>query len=106
MKLLVTGGAGYIGSHIVLEALDSGFEVTVFDDLSSGNKANIPECVKFVQGSTLSISDLSKLFKLNKYSAVVHLAASKASGESMLFPEKFAQNNIIGGINLLNACER
>ena len=104
MKLLVTGGAGYIGSHIVLEALDSGFEVTVFDDLSSGNKANIPEGVKFVQGSTLSISDLSKLFKLNKYGAVVHLAASKASGESMLVPEKFAQNNIIGGINLLNAC--
>ena len=60
--------------------------------------------MKFVQGSTLSISDLSKLFKLNKYGAVVHLAASKASGESMLFPEKFAQNNIIGGINLLNAC--
>ena len=42
MKLLVTGGAGYIGSHIVLEALDSGFEVTVFDDLSSGTKENIP----------------------------------------------------------------
>jgi len=104
MKLLVTGGAGYIGSHIVLEALDSGFEVTVFDNLSSGTKENIPEGVQFFQGSTLSISDLSTLFKLNKYNAVVHLAASKAAGESMLEPEKYAQNNIIGGINLINAC--
>ena len=104
MKLLVTGGAGYIGSHVVLQALDSGFEVTVFDDLSSGTIENIPKGVQFFQGSTLSISDLSKLFKLNKYNAVVHLAASKAAGESMVEPEKYAQNNIIGGINLINAC--
>ena len=90
MKLLVIGGAGYIGSHIVLEALDSGFEVTVFDDLSSGIKENIPEDVQFFQGSTLSISDLSTIFKLNKYNAVVHLAASKAAGESMLEPEPLA----------------
>ena len=104
MKLLVTGGAGYIGSHVVLEALDSGFEVTIFDNLSSGNKENIPEGVHFFQGSTQSKSDLSKLFNSNKYDAVVHLAASKASGESMVYPWKYAQNNIFGGLNFINAC--
>ena len=104
MRLLVAGGAGYIGSHVVLEALDSGFEVTVFDNLSSGNKENIPEGVHFFQGSTQSNSDLSKLFNSNKYDAVVHLAASKASGESMVYPWKYAQNNIFGGLNFINAC--
>ena len=104
MNLLIIGGAGYIGSHVVLEALDRGFDVTVFDDLSTGSRENIQKNVQFVEGSTLSISDLSKIFKTNKFDAVIHLAASKAAGESMLVPIKYAQNNIIGGLNLINAC--
>tara|TARA_B100000575_G_C23100438_1_gene634867 strand:+ start:1184 stop:1663 length:480 start_codon:yes stop_codon:yes gene_type:complete len=104
MKLLVAGGAGYIGSHVVLEALDGGFKVTILDNLSSGNRENIPEGAHFFQGSTQSNSDLSKLFNSNKYNAVVHLAASKASGESMVYPGKYAQNNISEGLNFINAC--
>ena len=104
MRVVVIGGAGYIGSHIVLEAIERGYEITVFDDLSTGFKENINENVQFIHGSTLSISDLSKLFKQNRFDAVVHLAASKAAGESMLEPAIYAQNNIIGGLNVINAC--
>jgi len=104
MRLLVTGGAGYIGSHVVLDAIDRGYDVTVFDDLSTGLEENINENTQFIKGSTLSKSDLSKLFKSHTYDAVIHLAASKAAGESMLVPIKYAQNNIIGGLNLINAC--
>ena len=104
MRVVVIGGAGYIGSHIVLEAIERGYEITVFDDLSTGFKENINENVQFIHGSTLSISDLSKLFKQNRYDAVVHLAASKAAGESMLEPTIYSQNNIIGGLNVINAC--
>lgn len=104
MRLMITGGAGYIGSHVVLYALDKGYDVTVFDDLSTGLEKNINKNTQFIQGSTLSRPDLSKLFKKNKYDAVIHLAASKAAGESMLLPSKYAQNNIVGGLNLINAC--
>ena len=104
MKVVIIGGAGYIGSHVVLDALERGCDVTVFDDLSTGSKENINENVHFVHGSTLSSSDLSKLFTLKRYDAVVHLAASKAAGESMLEPAVYARNNIIGGQNVINAC--
>ncbi len=104
MRLLITGGAGYIGSHVALHALDDGYDVTIFDNLSTGRKKNINKKTQFIQGSTTSRSDLSKLFKKNKYDAVIHLAASKAMGESMLFPSKYAHNNIVGGLNLINAC--
>ena len=104
MKVAIIGGAGYIGSHVVLDALERGYDITVFDDLSTGHKENINENVQFIHGSTLSISDLSTLFTRNKYDAVVHLAASKAAGESMLEPVIYARNNIIGGQNVINAC--
>ncbi len=104
MKILVTGGAGYIGSHVVLEALQQGHSVTVFDDLSTGLQENINKDTNFVQGSTLSISDLSKLFESEVYDGVIHLAASKAVDDSMVNPSDYATNNIIGGINLVNAC--
>ena len=104
MKVAIIGGAGYIGSHVVLDAVERGYDITVFDDLSTGHKENINENVQFIHGSTLSISDLSTLFTRNKYDAVVHLAASKAAGESMLEPVKYARNNIIGGQNVINAC--
>ena len=104
MNLLIVGGAGYIGSHIVLGALERGYVTTVFDDLSTGYVKNINDDVKFVHGSTLSISDLSDLFESNSFDCVIHLAASKAAGESMLHPSKYATNNIIGSLNLINFC--
>ncbi len=104
MNLLIVGGAGYIGSHIVLNAQERGYVTTVFDNLSTGSKKNISNDVKFVQGTTLSISDLSELFENNNFDCVIHLAASKASVESMLYPSKYATNNIIGSLNLINFC--
>ena len=104
MNLLIVGGAGYIGSHIVLDALERGYKTTVFDDLSTGSVKNINKEAKFIKGTTLSISDLSDLFESNSFDCVIHLAASKAAGESMLYPSKYATNNIIGSLNLINFC--
>ena len=102
MKILVVGGAGYIGSHVVLSALKRGFEVTIFDNLSTGSKININKNAKFIKGSINSSSALKMLFKKGKYDGLIHLAASKAVGESMMNPLKYAKNNIIGGMNLLS----
>ena len=104
MKILVIGGAGYIGSHFIIEALNQGHDLTVFDDLSSGFKDNLDKSIPFYKGSTLVLKDLSTVMKLEKFDVVVHLAASKAAGESMLNPTKYTSNNIIGGLNLIKAC--
>jgi len=104
LKLLITGGAGYIGSHVVLAALNNGFEVTIFDDLSTGCIENLHPKAKFFNGSTCSKSDLAELFKNNNFDCVVHLAARKAAGESMEKPILYSENNIIGSLNLINAC--
>ena len=104
MNLLVTERRLY--DYIVHEALDRGLKVTVFDDLSSGCLDNIPPEVKFIRGSTLSITNLSKLFADSKFDAVIHLAASKAAGRSMLEPEYYSKNNILGSINLINLCSK
>ena len=102
MKILVTGGAGYIGSHIVLELCDSGFEVIVFDDLSLGFRENVDQRAELYIGSTLNREDLDDVLSKN-IDAVIHLAAWKAAGESMDNPFKYTQNNIIGTLNVLNS---
>ena len=102
MKILVTGGAGYIGSHVVLELCDSGFEVIVFDDLSLGFRENVDQRAELLIGSTLNKKDLDDVFSQN-IDAVVHLAAWKAAGESMEDPHKYAQNNVIGTLNVLDS---
>ena len=103
MNLLITGGAGYIGSHVVLESLKKGYNVTVFDDLSTANKININRNVNFIQGSTSSELDLKNLFAKNKYDAVIHLDASKSAPDSMLHPYHYAKNNIWGSVKLIRA---
>ena len=102
MNILVTGGAGYIGSHVVLDLLDSGHEVTVLDDLSLGFEKNVDVRAKFIRGSTLSEQDLKTAFSTGP-DAVIHLAAWKAAGESMVHPGKYSINNIIGTLKLLMA---
>ena len=104
MKILVVGGAGYIGSHFVLEASKKGNEVTVFDDLSSGFKSNLNDNISFYKGSTLSKKELDLVMLSDNFDVVVHLAAFKAAGESMLNPGRYATNNIIGGLNLIESC--
>ena len=104
MKILIVGGAGYIGSHVVLEAVKSGHEVVVFDDLSSGFMENVDDSIPFYNGSTLSEKDLSSVMTAHRFDSVIYLAAYKAAGESMIAPSKYANNNIIGGINVIKAC--
>lgn len=103
MKIFVTGGAGYIGSHVVYELCDQGYEVTIYDDLSLGRKENIDKRAKFILGSTLENHKLLDSLNDGKFDSVIHLAAWKAAGESMIKPEKYALNNIVGSMNLLNA---
>lgn len=105
MKVLVIGGAGYIGSHVVRLFLDSGHKVTVFDNLSSGTEGNLFPEASFVKGDILVPAQLDAAMA-DGFDALVHLAALKAAGESMLEPEKYSVNNISGSINILNAALR
>ena len=102
MKVLVIGGAGYIGSHVVKELMAKGHEVTVFDNLSSGLIQNLFKKNEFIAGDILHPEDLDKAFARG-FDAFIHLAAFKAAGESMIFPEKYSINNINGTLNILNA---
>ena len=102
MRVLVIGGAGYIGSHVVKELMSKGHKVTVFDNLSSGLKQNLFKENGFIKGDILKVKDLEKAFAKG-FDAFIHLAAFKAAGESMVAPEKYSVNNINGAINILNA---
>lgn len=101
MKVLVVGGAGYIGSHVAKALIQSGHMVTVFDNLSSGQKINLFSQNVFVEGDILDYKALCQAMK--GHDAVVHLAAKKAVGESMENPMLYSVNNISGSINILNA---
>lgn len=101
-RILVAGGAGYIGSHVQKQLLEEGFEVLVFDDLSSGDEINILDGAEFIRGNILD-KDVLDMAMSQDIDGVVHLAAKKAVGESMVYPEMYAENNIAGSINILNA---
>ena len=101
-SILVVGGAGYIGSHVVRALLDRGDIVTVFDNLSTGRRENLFGEAAFVQGDILAYPLLLETARKG-FEAVVHLAALKAAGESMTAPEKYSVNNICGTVNILNA---
>jgi UDP-glucose 4-epimerase len=102
MKVLVIGGAGYIGSHVVKELMKQGHKVTVFDNLSSGLRQNLFKENGFIYGNILIPSDLDAAFAQG-FDAFIHLAAFKAAGESMIYPEKYSVNNITGTLNILNS---
>lgn len=101
-KVLVAGGAGYIGSHVQKQLLDEGFKVIVYDDLSSGDIVNVLPGAEFIQANILDKDKLNNVMK-DGVDAVIHLAAKKAVGESMVNPSLYAENNISGSINILNA---
>ena len=100
MHILVIGGAGYIGSHVVLDLLNKGHKIRVFDNLSTGSLENIFPMTEFIEGDILDPTALSDA--MEGIDAVIHLAAKKAVGESMENPEKYAINNITGTLNVLN----
>ena len=102
-KALVTGGAGFIGSHVVDGLLERGFEVVVLDDLSGGFRENIPESATFVEGSIVDTELVHALFAEHHFTYVYHLAAYAAEGLSHFIRKFNYENNLIGSINLINA---
>ena len=108
MVILVTGGAGYIGSHTTIELLAAGYEVIILDDFSNSSpkvldrlKTITGKNIAFYEGSILDKPFLNKIFKENNIEAVIHFAAFKAVGESVKEPLKYYHNNIAGTISLL-----
>ncbi|TGK82211.1 UDP-glucose 4-epimerase GalE [Leptospira noumeaensis] len=102
MRVLVTGGAGYIGSHIVLELMELGHEILVVDDMEKGNEANLFPRNEFIKGEIQNPEILKQIFA-KKIDAVFHFAAWKAAGESMTDPLKYTMNNLNGTFILLDA---
>ena len=104
MKLLVTGGAGYVGSHVVRLAEAAGAEITVIDDLSTGITSRITCPLEQIELSQdLAIEQLTKLMSDTKFDAVIHLAARKQVGQSVEQPERYYKDNVGGLANLLTA---
>jgi UDP-glucose 4-epimerase len=103
VKILVTGGAGYIGSVCVEDLLNRGHEVTVFDNLTEGHRKAVDQRAKFVQGDLADKTAVSSLIGAEQPAAVMHFAAKALVGESMQNPYKYFFNNVSCGLNLLDA---
>jgi len=103
MNILVTGGAGYIGSVVVEELIRDGHEVTVYDNLSKGNRESVPQDVEFVGAELLDSETLSTTLRQRKIEAVIHMAADSLVGESVEQPHKYYRNNVIAGLVMLEA---
>lgn len=102
MKVLVTGGAGFIGSHVAKHLLKQFNDVVVLDDLSGGFESNVPLGAKFVAGSITDQALVSALFDTYKFDYVFHLAAYAAEGLSHFIKRFNYENNLMGSINLIN----
>jgi UDP-glucose 4-epimerase len=100
MKILVTGGAGYIGSFMAKRLLDDGYEVTIVDSLERGHKEALDSRAVFVQGNLLDKPFVEELFK-SKFDAVIHFAGFISMGESMENPYLYFQNNVFAALNIL-----
>lgn len=104
--ILVTGGAGYIGSHCVISLLENGYDVVIFDNLSTGHVETVKTLSKygnleFLQGDLQNKEDVEKLFNAYNIDAVIHFAAFSQVGESVINPQKYYLNNVCGTLNLL-----
>jgi len=109
MKVLVTGGAGYIGSHTVLEMLGEGHQVTVMDNMHNASPEGLKRVqklsgkeVEFHECNLLDVPGMETIFAATKFDAVIHFAGLKAVGESVAQPLMYYENNIAGTVNLLN----
>jgi UDP-glucose 4-epimerase len=102
-SILVTGGAGYIGSHTLRHLLAAGYEPVVLDDFSAGHRAAVPAGVPVVEASTADAAVVAKLLADHAPAAVIHFAGSIEAGESMTDPRRFYANNLVAGLALLDA---
>ena len=112
MNVLVTGGAGYIGSHTCLELLNTGHSVTVFDNLSNSSEESLRRVadltqkeIVFVKGDVLDNDALDQVFAQTKFDAVIHFAALKAVGESVSKPLEYYHNHLTGTVNLCHSMQ-
>ena len=103
MKVLVTGGAGYIGSHVVRALLQAGHKVVVYDNLSTGHRQAVPEDVPFYEEDIRTTGRLAEVLLAERIEAVLHFAASSLVGESMQEPQKYYDNNVGGTLSLVTA---
>lgn len=110
--ILVTGGAGYVGSHCVLALLEKGYDVVIFDNLELGHIETVEtlksiqasgKVIDFIQGDLKNLSDIQNVFKKHEIEAVVHFAAYSQVAESMKNPQKYFSNNVDGTVNLLKS---
>lgn len=104
--VLITGGAGYIGSAIAHQLLEEGHAVCVYDDLSTGREDKIDPRSTFVQGDILDISKLGEVFASGAFDAVIHCAGKKVMSESEQEPTLYFSNNVGGTLNILSCMER
>ena len=103
-SILITGGAGYIGSHTVLAFREEGYGVVVLDDLSSGRREAVPEDVVFIEGNAGDQALVSRVLRDKDVGAVVHFAGSIVVPESITDPLKYYRNNTCMSRNLIQAC--
>jgi UDP-glucose 4-epimerase len=105
MRILVTGGAGYIGSHTVRQLLATGHDVIVYDNLEFGHRAAVP-ADRLVVGDLRDVDHVDHLLVVNRIEAIVHFAAYTAVGESVTNPAKYYTNNLLYPLQLLDRCRR
>ncbi|MDA9735301.1 NAD-dependent epimerase/dehydratase family protein, partial [SAR116 cluster bacterium] len=104
MKVLITGGAGYIGSNTVYHLLDSGFEIEVIDDFSTASKNLLPKGLKIFEINVGAGDKVTKIIKDFSPDAIIHFAGSVEVEESVINPIKYYKNNIAESINFFNSC--
>ena len=105
-RFLVTGGAGYVGSHLVAALLDRGDEVTVLDNLLTGHRAAVPAKARLVVGDLGDAATMEAVFRDSPLDAVFHFASLSQVGESMRMPMRYLLDNAANGIRLIDACVR
>ena len=105
MNILLTGGAGYIGSHVALALLDGGHQVHILDNLSTGNEKLIPSKAKFTNCNINNREVISEIIGSNKFDALMHFAGYIQVEESVREPNKYFDNNTVNAINLFETCK-
>jgi UDP-glucose 4-epimerase len=103
MNILVTGGAGYVGSVVVEELVQQGYEVVVLDNLSQGHRGAVPPGVPLVVGDLADVAAVNAVFDAHRFDGVMHFASYTLPGESMQKPLKYIGDNVANGLNLLRA---
>ena len=93
MKILITGGAGYIGSHVSHLLVDRGYNITIIDSLLTGNKKLIPKKAKFINSDISNVKKINRILQKNKFDLVIHFAGLIRVDESVKFPKKYLNNN-------------